>query len=118
MRFLADENFPRAAVEALRAGGHDVAWVRVDAPGSTDEQVLAQSRSDGRVLLTFDKDFGELVLKRGLAASQGVILFRFPSGRPAEVAARIVTVVSARGDWAGHFSVAEEKRVRMRRLGS
>ncbi len=60
MRFLANKNFPRVAAEALRAGGHDVAWVRVDAPGSTDEQALARARADDRVLLTFDKDLGEL----------------------------------------------------------
>jgi hypothetical protein len=36
MRFLANENFPLDAVEALRRSGHDVGWVRTDAPGSTD----------------------------------------------------------------------------------
>jgi hypothetical protein len=38
MRFLANENFPRAAVEALRIEGHDTGWIRTDAPGATDEQ--------------------------------------------------------------------------------
>ena len=41
MRFLANENFPGEAVEELRALGHDVLWVRTDAPGSSDEAVLA-----------------------------------------------------------------------------
>src|SRR5438067_6752352 len=69
MRFLANENVPRSAVEALRADGHDVSWIRSDAPGLTDEAVLARARADARVLLTFDKDFGELVLKLGASAS-------------------------------------------------
>ena len=43
MRFLANENFPRATVEALRGRGDDVAWVRMDAPGATDDQVLARA---------------------------------------------------------------------------
>ena len=76
MRFLANENFPRGAVEALRIEGHDTGWIRTDAPGATDEQVLGRARAEGRVLLTFDKDFGELVLRRGLPASHGVVLFR------------------------------------------
>jgi predicted nuclease of predicted toxin-antitoxin system len=57
MRFLADENFPGDAVIALRAVGHDVLWIRTDAPGITDQDVLARSLKDARVLLTFDKDF-------------------------------------------------------------
>jgi predicted nuclease of predicted toxin-antitoxin system len=61
MRFLANENFPRAAVEALRADGHDVSWIRTDAPGISDDAVLTRAHADGRVLLTFDKD----VLRRG-----------------------------------------------------
>jgi hypothetical protein len=43
MRILANENFPLDAVEALRANGHDVAWIREDARGSLDEQVLARA---------------------------------------------------------------------------
>jgi uncharacterized protein DUF5615 len=43
MRFLADENFPGDAVTALRAAGHDVLWIRIDAPGITDQVVLARS---------------------------------------------------------------------------
>src|SRR5512145_2625810 len=116
MRFLADENFPRAAVEALRNAGHDTAWVGTDAPGATDEQVLERAHGEQRILLTFDKDFGELVLKRGLAASNGVVLFRLPPGRPGEVASRVVSTLAARDDWAGSFSVVEPERVRMRAL--
>jgi predicted nuclease of predicted toxin-antitoxin system len=116
MRFLANENLPRIAVEALRAAGHDVAWVRTEAPGARDEAVIEWGRRHDRVLLTFDKDFGDLVLRRGSAASSGVILFRLPAGPPAEVSDRILAAVSSRNDWPGHFSVVEEKRVRMRAL--
>jgi hypothetical protein len=47
MRFLADENFPGDAVTALRTLGHDVLWIRTDAPGITDEEVLARGLEDG-----------------------------------------------------------------------
>jgi predicted nuclease of predicted toxin-antitoxin system len=52
MRFLANENFPHEAVAALRRLGHDVGWVRTDAPGSTDRQVLERAVAEDRVLLT------------------------------------------------------------------
>ena len=52
MRFLADENFPSDAVAALRTSGHDALWIRTDAPGITDQDALARSLRDARVLLT------------------------------------------------------------------
>jgi predicted nuclease of predicted toxin-antitoxin system len=57
MRFLADENFPGDAVTALRTSGQDVLWIRTDAPGITDQDVLALGLEDTRVLLTFYKDY-------------------------------------------------------------
>jgi predicted nuclease of predicted toxin-antitoxin system len=118
MRFLANENFPRSAVEALRAAGDDTGWIRTDAPGATDDQVLGLAMAEQRVLLTFDKDFGELVLKRGVSASHGVILFRLPLERPAQLTKRVLAAVASRDDWAGHFSVVEPDRIRMRPLVS
>jgi len=116
MRFLANEYFPRAAVEALRTGGHDVAWVRTVSPGATDEQVLERARAEDRVLLTFDKDFGDLVLHRGLVSSPGVVLFRIPLTGPDDVARRVTKALEARADWSGHFSVVGPESTRMRPL--
>jgi predicted nuclease of predicted toxin-antitoxin system len=113
MRFLADENFPAAAVEALRLQGHDVKWIRVDAPGSTDTQILEQATAEARILLTFDKDFGELAFRAGLPASSGIILFRIPLASPSQAARIAVRSVESRRDWGNHFSVVEAGRIRM-----
>ena len=59
-RFLANENIPFDAVRALREKGYDVLWTREDSPGSTDIEVLEAAQKQDRVLITFDKDFGEL----------------------------------------------------------
>ena len=64
MRFLANENFPGAAVTALEAAGHDVVWVRTATPGAADPDVPAWATREERILLTFDKDFGELAKDR------------------------------------------------------
>lgn len=72
MRLLANENFPRSAVEALREAGHDIHWVRLEMPGATDVDVLACAQKEKRILLTFDKDFGELAFQAGLNSSIGI----------------------------------------------
>ena len=113
LRLLADENFPGPAVAALHARGHDVAWVRTDAPGSSDPQVLARANAEKRIVITFDKDFGELAFRAGLPASSGVVLFRITSTSSAQVAQVAVTVLESRADWAGYFSVVEPTRLRM-----
>ena len=117
MRFLANENFPGAAIAALRAAGNDVVWVRTAAPGSTDPEVLAWAARDERILLAFDKDFGELAKASALPATCGIILFRVPMPRTNNVGPQLAGVIMARGDWSGHFSVVEPGRVRMRPLG-
>ncbi|HEY1243861.1 MAG TPA: DUF5615 family PIN-like protein [Hyphomicrobiaceae bacterium] len=115
MHFLANENFPGAAVKALEAAGHDVVWIRAAAPGMADPDILAWAVREERILLTFDKDFGELARASTLPLSCGVVLFRMPMPKPSDVG-RLAGIVAARVDWAGHFSVVEPGRVRMRPL--
>lgn len=116
MKFLANENMAGAAVTALRAKGHDVVWVRTDAPGSRDEDVLSRAVSEQRVLITFDKDFGELAFHSNLPATCGIILFRIPAPSSSFVANAVVAAIESRSDWTGHFSVVEKNRIRMRKL--
>lgn len=116
MRFRAGENFPRAAVDAFQVAGHDVVWVRTDAPGITDQEVLLRAQSEDRILLTFDKDFGDLAFRSRIPASCGIILFRISPRSPSFAARAAVAAVQSRTDWRGHFSVVEETRVRMTRL--
>jgi predicted nuclease of predicted toxin-antitoxin system len=114
MRFLASENIPLDAVEALRQAGHHVGWVRTDAPGSTDRQVIALAVAEGRVLLTLDKDFAELAFRARLPAPCGIVLFRIPQISSTQVAAAVSRAIAMRDDWTGHFAVVEMHRVRLR----
>ena len=116
MNFLADENFPLDAVAALRQLGHDVVWIRTDSPGVIDEVVLARAIAENRVLLTFDKDFGELAFRRGLPATCGIVLFRITPTSGPEAARKVSAALVSRTDWPGHFSVIDERRIRMRPL--
>jgi hypothetical protein len=81
-----------------------------------DHDVLALAVQEQRILLTFDKDFGELARRSTLPPACGVVLFRIPMPRPGEVGRRLFDLITQRDDWAGHFSVVEPGRVRMRRF--
>jgi predicted nuclease of predicted toxin-antitoxin system len=94
---------------SLCAKGHDVAWIRDDAPGSSDEDVLARAVTEGCILITFDKDFGALAFHAHLPAKCGIILFRIPAPSASFVANAVVAAIESRTDWAGHFSVVEQK---------
>jgi hypothetical protein len=85
-------------------------------PGSSDEAVLTRAREESRLLLTFDKDFGALVFGRGQAAAMGLVLFRISQPSAAAVAAVVTRVLDSRADWNGHFSVVDDRTIRMRPL--
>lgn len=116
MRFLANENFPADAVEILRQAGHDVLWIRTDAPGISDQEVLDRAQRDNCILLTFDKDFGELAFRVKLPATKGIVLFRITASSGSSIAQKVITAIASRNDWVGHFSVIEVDRIRMRAL--
>ena len=113
MRFLADENFPGDIVDALRSDGHDVKWIHEFAPGAPDRDVLAYAQAEERVLLTFDKDFGELAYRAQLPATCGIVLYRL-SGLPIYERQRLILAsISVHDGWSGHFSVITESRIRV-----
>ena len=68
--------------------------------------------TEDRLVLTFDKDFGELVFARGHRAPLGIILLRMASSSPGRLAERVAAVLDSRGDWVGHFSTVTDAQVR------
>jgi predicted nuclease of predicted toxin-antitoxin system len=116
MNLLADESVDRQVVERLRQGGHKVLYVAESEPGIPDDLVLARANGMTALLLTADKDFGELVFREGLLSSGGVVLIRL-AGLSAERKAEIVSVAfSGRGAEFSHcFSVISPGRIRVSR---
>jgi predicted nuclease of predicted toxin-antitoxin system len=116
VRLLADENFPRTAVQVLREAGFDVLWIAETNAGAPDEEVLRLCVSTERILLTFDKDFGDLAYRTGFPAYCGVVLFRITPQTPEEIAAIALLAMQSHSNWAGHFSVITRQRIRIRKL--
>ncbi|MBN1149007.1 MAG: DUF5615 family PIN-like protein [Anaerolineales bacterium] len=117
MRFLANENFPLASVRRLRRLGHDVVAVIEATPGAKDADILARAARERRVLLTFDRDYGELIFRRKLPSPAGVIYFRFDPFTPEEPAEQLIQLLSLRSfSPEGSFTVFNRRRIRRRSL--
>jgi len=71
---------------------------------------------ESRILLTFDKDFGDLAWHEGLPAYCGIVLFRLPMPSPSAIGKFVTDILHGRSDWVGQFSVVELGRLRMRTL--
>jgi predicted nuclease of predicted toxin-antitoxin system len=113
MNFLADESCAGPLLRALRGAGHDVVAIAEVARGATDEQVLERAVNEKRVLITEDRDFGELVYARG-RSSAGVILVRFPNRARGTKPGTVVEAVAKLGSrLRDAFTVIEAGRVRI-----
>lgn len=116
MDIIANENISATVIHELRERGHDVVSVRESMRSTPDEAVLARAATENRLVVTHDKDFGALAFHWGLPAGSGVILFRLSGSNPDMDNARILNVLQQPMDWAGHFCVVTDDRIRMRPL--
>ena len=113
MRFLADESVDFAVVRALRDAGHDVLPVQEVIAGAPDRDVIALAATEGRVLLTEDKDFGWLFFASG-EHSTGVVLVRYPASARSGLGRAVVSLVEEHGQQlADAFVVLEPGQVRL-----
>lgn len=115
MEFLADESCDFAVVQALRASGHDVRAVAELWPGAEDSRVMREACLQNRVLLTEDRDFGQLVFAANHTTG-GVIFIRFPATARAAMARAVVDLVTRHNNvLVGHFVVLQPGRARIAR---
>jgi predicted nuclease of predicted toxin-antitoxin system len=97
MKLLADEGVDASIVGSLRSKGHEVLYIAELRPGITDEEVLSLANEEGAVLVTTDKDFGELVYRmRRIHA--GVLLLRLEGLSGEEKGSLVVEVLGRHGD--------------------
>lgn len=118
MKLLLDEALQDRLVERLAAGGHDVVAVRrLGMQGASDDEVLARTAAEGRILVTTDTDFGTILALTG-GEEPSVILLRGVGDSLEERHAAIVRVWPlASGELAeGVIAVVEPDRIRLRRL--
>ena len=115
MNLVCDENIRRPLVEELRAAGHDVVYIAESSPSIPDAEVLREANERGAVLMTDDKDFGELVFRLGLL-STGVLLLRLHGCSPDERRRLVLGTLADHGsELPGHFAVLTPTKLRIRK---
>ncbi|MCC6982760.1 MAG: DUF5615 family PIN-like protein [Bauldia sp.] len=116
MRWLADECVDLGLVLELRRLGEDVEYVSETSPGATDDDVLEIAHAGSRLLLTVDKDFGELVVRQARPVP-GLVLLRLGTANWISQAARVSVAISRQGTRLhGHYTVVEDGKIRSRPL--
>ena len=115
MDIVADEGIDRQIVETLRSKGHSVFYVKEEMPGVIDEEVLQTANEKGCILITQDKDFGELVFRTKLL-HQGIILIRLSGLKPIEKANLVATTIETyQTEIINVFVVINKNQVKIRK---
>ncbi len=116
MQILADESVDRQTVERLRVDRHTVWYVAEMQPGVSDDEVLDLANREAAILLTADRDFGELVFRQHRLTT-GIVLTRLAGMAPLARADLVTRVVREYGSrLAGVFTVITPGAVRIRHL--
>jgi predicted nuclease of predicted toxin-antitoxin system len=115
MNLLADEGIDKPIVDALRNAGFNVAYILETNAGAGDDFILSLANTEKRILITQDKDFGELVF-RLKQVHYGVILIRL-HGYPTTLKAKITTSVLTehKNELTQAFTVIQPNAIRIRK---
>jgi len=94
MKLLANENFPLDSVKYLSAKGFDIKSIGIDNMGISDKEVMNIAINENRLILTFDRDYGELIFKYMYQPDMGVIYLRLDKYEPDEPGKIIESLLS------------------------
>jgi len=115
IKFLADENVPIEAVKALKRKGLDIVSIIEFLTALNDKEVLDLANRENRILINFDKYFGELVVKEKVRI-KGLILLRFAPKSPQEIAMRIWQILTSQIPIENNLLIMKEYAVRLIKL--
>ncbi len=116
MKLLANENFPLKSVLYLRSKGFDISSVGLDNPSIKDNAVMDIAINEDRTILTFDRDYGELIFKHNYKPQRGVIYLRLDSYEPDEPGKVIETLINKNEfDFDSALTVLDKNGIRQRK---
>ncbi len=113
--FLANENFPKPSVTTLRNYGFIVKFIAEDSPGISDNEVIEIANKLNYIILTFDKDYGELIFKHSKENPPAVIFFREKGNNPNFPGELLVSLLNSSNiQFSNAFTVIETNNIRQR----
>jgi predicted nuclease of predicted toxin-antitoxin system len=116
MKLVADENVDFGIIESLRKEGCEVIAIVEESPSIPDDEVLRLAQTHNALLITEDKDFGELVVRLKLR-HQGVLLIRLSGLESLQKGVLVTKVLKQNYEkLIGNFSVLDEQQLRIRQL--
>ncbi len=116
MKLLANENFPLRSVKILDDAGFDIKYIGIDYAAIPDSEVMALAINEDRTILTFDRDYGELIFRKGYRPQMGVIYLRWESFRPNDPGDYLVKLLtSSKIKFECMLTVISENNIRQRK---
>lgn len=117
MKFLANENFPLPSVRLLERHDYVIQSITELSPGISDIEVLSKAARDEQVILTFDRDYGELIYRLQLPPPFGILYFRYQPLTPLEPAEQLLKILQRQDiTLKARFTVLERDQIRQRPL--
>jgi predicted nuclease of predicted toxin-antitoxin system len=117
IKFLANENFPYPSIKLLRAKGFEAISIGEDFSGISDKQVLEMAVEKKLVILTFDRDYGELIFKYMKETPPAVVYFRTKGNNPIAAGQTLIDLLQRKDfELIDYFTVIEETGIRQRKL--
>ncbi len=115
MKILANENFPLKSVKLLEKAGFDIKAIAVDKPGISDKEVIQLAEKEKRTIITFDKDYGELIYKHGFKPEAGVIFMRLSNFKPEDPGIYLLKVFKTKDlNFYQKLTVIDKEKIRQR----
>lgn len=116
MKLLANENFPLKSILYLRSKGFDISSIGTDNPSIKDNVVMGIAIKEERTILTFDRDYGELIFKHNYKPQRGVIYLRLDEYKADEPGKLIEDLINKKGfDFDNALTVLDKNGIRQRK---
>ncbi|MBM2815599.1 MAG: hypothetical protein HW421_2361 [Ignavibacteria bacterium] len=115
MKFLANENFPEPSILILKVKGFEVFNIRENCPGIPDEEVIELAQKNEMIILTFDRDYGEIIYKYSMKNPPAVIYFRNKGQEPDFAGNTLISLMDTKHiNFENKFTVIEKNNIRQR----
>ena len=113
MHLLADENQHPLVIARLRSAGYNLEAIKETMSGADDIDILLRADIGSLTLITYDRDFGDLIFNYGLPVPAAILYTRLSRADPTSIANRLLTVLAA-GVTDGHMTTITKDGERLK----